>query len=350
MRNSNMPVLTVLLSMPGPNGTTRFVDQLVRHPGEITHLYFSWRTALFGAYDVLHVHWPESLVRSRSAVVRAVKSVATVLLLLRLWASHKPVVRTVHNTTPHAQGDRLERLLLAWLDGRVSAYICLNEVTVTRPGISRFLVPHGSYHEPFYDHPRNPSASGLLFFGRLEEYKGIDQLLSAFEKIVDESARLRLVGQVSGDANTLVAAAERDPRISVDLRFVSDAELVWEVSSAELVVLPYRHMENSGALFVALSLGRPVLAPWSPVNAVLREEFGPSWLMLYQDSLDSHALSSALSAARGSRSTPPKMTGRSWPEVGKAHEQVYISVCGSRPVRPRAARSSQPDGEGGRTS
>nr|BFF20239.1 hypothetical protein GCM10025730_37600 [Promicromonospora thailandica] len=74
-------------------------------PPEVSVRTFSWPRALVGSYDVFQLHWPESLVRHPTRLGSAVKRFLTRMLLLRLWATRTPLVRTAHNLAPHEAGD-----------------------------------------------------------------------------------------------------------------------------------------------------------------------------------------------------------------------------------------------------
>ncbi|MER2224998.1 MAG: hypothetical protein ABS976_25745, partial [Rhodococcus sp. (in: high G+C Gram-positive bacteria)] len=71
---SGEDALRVLLSTRGPFKTTNpYVVQLadsIRTCGASVR-YFSWQTALFGSYDILHIHWPEVMIRRDGALARA---------------------------------------------------------------------------------------------------------------------------------------------------------------------------------------------------------------------------------------------------------------------------------------
>ncbi len=91
---------------------------------------------------------------------------------------------------------------------------------------------------------------------------------------------------------------------------MTDAELVDEVGRAELAILPYHEMHNSGAILVAMSLGRPVLAPRTASNTALSEEVGPGWIIEYDGELTPEIILSALDQVRhGERSTEPDLAG-----------------------------------------
>ena len=49
------------------------------------------------------------------------------------------------------------------------------------------------------------------------------------------------------------------PNVRTALRFVSDAELAGAFRAADLVVLPYREIDQSGVLFTAMAFGKPLL-------------------------------------------------------------------------------------------
>lgn len=95
----------------------------------------------------------------------------------------------------------------------------------------------------------------VLCFGLIRPYKGIDVLLEAWRGI--EDAELWVVGLPKTDLAPLRAAAP--PGVRFVPRFVADAELPAFFRRADLVVLPYREIDQSGVLFTALAFGRPLL-------------------------------------------------------------------------------------------
>jgi glycosyltransferase involved in cell wall biosynthesis len=94
-----------------------------------------------------------------------------------------------------------------------------------------------------------------LFFGLLRPYKGLDVLFAAWDGIRD--AQLWVVGMPRMDIDAMRAAAPPDVRFVT--RFVSDAEAAGVLRRADVVVLPYREIDQSGVLASALGLGRALL-------------------------------------------------------------------------------------------
>jgi glycosyltransferase involved in cell wall biosynthesis len=103
-----------------------------------------------------------------------------------------------------------------------------------------------------------PSATDgpvVLCFGLMRPYKGIDLLLEAWRGI--EDAELWIVGAARMDIAPLQAGAPSGVRFVP--RFVTDEELHAYFCRADLVVLPYREIDQSGVLFTALAFAKPML-------------------------------------------------------------------------------------------
>jgi len=121
------------------------------------------------------------------------------------------------------------------------------------------VIPHGAFthltklpeRAPLLDAPAGRPV--VLFFGLLRPYKGVDVLLEAWRGI--EDAELWIVGNPRGVA----LPDPLPPRVRAVPRFVPDADLPALFRRADLVVLPYRQIDQSGVLFAALAFGCPLL-------------------------------------------------------------------------------------------
>ena len=106
----------------------------------------------------------------------------------------------------------------------------------------------------------------FLLFGKVKPYKGLDVLIEAFAAIPPHlrgDARLRVVGKPYMDLTPLTALADRlgvRGRLTIEPRFVLDDELPGLFSTSVIAVFPYREIEASGVLSIALACGRPVIA------------------------------------------------------------------------------------------
>jgi len=121
------------------------------------------------------------------------------------------------------------------------------------------VIPHGAFtHLAAGEQGAPPFETDkpvVLCFGLMRPYKGIDLLLDAWCGI--EGAELWIAGAPRMDISALRAAAP--PGVRFVPRFIGDDELPAYFRRADLVVLPYREIDQSGVLFTALAFGKPLL-------------------------------------------------------------------------------------------
>jgi len=315
---------------------TMLRDSLARTPG-VEPLCFSWRTAVVGRYDVFHAHWPEALIEKRGAVSTFGRRVFYALFLLRLVVTRTPVVRTVHNIELPSGISRTEAALLRWTERLTTTRILLNEFTPLPAGESGTLIEHGHYRDWFDRYPEPGCVPGrFAFFGRVRRYKNVEGLVRAFTALPDDQQQplsLHIAGSPSSDelVQRLHRLAGDDRRIGFQLSFVDDAELVRVAGEAELVVLPYPEMHNSGSVLAALSLDRPVLVPDNEFNRDLAAEVGDGWVLRYAGDLSPQALLDGLEQARnGRRAARPDLSRRDWATTGSRHLAAYREALARR--------------------
>lgn len=347
-----MKPLRVMQSYPAIRPTTNpYISMLDRSLGstdEIEHLRFNWRRALFGRYRVVHFHWPETLFNSSTPLKRAAKVALVAALIVRLRLSHVAVVRTVHNLELPSDATRLQRQLLTQLERATTLRIRIGETTALPHNQPSVEILHGDYRTWFAAAPRQEAVVGRLgFVGLIRHYKGVEGLISAFRGIPEapDHVTLAIVGQPTsrGLAEEILELAAGDRRIIVRLGFLDDDSFVAAMTEAQLVVLPYRFMHNSGSVLAALSLDRPVLVPHNDANHALSREVGPGWVLMYDGELDAAALrTAARTVATASPADRPDLSRRAWDDAGRRHAEAYAEAVRLRsgPRRARRNRSA----------
>jgi D-inositol-3-phosphate glycosyltransferase len=106
----------------------------------------------------------------------------------------------------------------------------------------------------------------ILFFGNITPYKGLEYLTRAFQQVTSkhENYRLIIAGKPSNsDYWTSIRDTIREDvhrgRILLRSDFIPDAETELYFKAADVLVLPYRHIYQSGVLFLGYSFGLPAL-------------------------------------------------------------------------------------------
>lgn len=335
-----MRSLVVLESFqkPGP-ATNPYIAMLARSVAAVPGVElrtFTWRDALLRRIDVVHVHWPEVVLRGSSRVKTFARRTLFLAFLVRLALTRTPVVRTLHNLAPHDGVSLTERLLLRGLDRLTTARILINDADEQPPGPPATVIVHGHYRDWFAGYAKAATVPGrIATFGLLKPYKGVDRLLAAFRDSTraDPALTLRVAGRPSSAsfAAELARLAAGEDRIELKLAHIDDRELVELVSEAELVALPYRQMYNSGSVLSALSLDRPVLVPDTEVNRLLAAEVGPGWVHFFAGELTAQHLLDALAAVRDRRRQGlPDLSAREWDDVGLEHVTVFRRAVEAR--------------------
>lgn len=105
----------------------------------------------------------------------------------------------------------------------------------------------------------------ILFFGKIDEYKGLDILLEAFEKVDVQESRLLIAGAFRNDDHRerILEQLECSPRkedIELDERHIPNKEIETYFKAADVLCLPYRNIYQSGLLFLGSYFGLPIVA------------------------------------------------------------------------------------------
>lgn len=118
----------------------------------------------------------------------------------------------------------------------------------------------------------------FLFFGGVRPNKGVERVIRAFSKLKNPNCRLLIVGKGSSEeyVRQLEKLALKDERIELRAAsFIPDDEVQGYLNAADVVVLPFSGILTSGSAMLALSFGKPVIAP---AMGCLPEELGDAGL------------------------------------------------------------------------
>jgi glycosyltransferase involved in cell wall biosynthesis len=109
----------------------------------------------------------------------------------------------------------------------------------------------------------------LLFFGRVANYKGLEYAIEALNRLVKTDDRFRLVvaGRIEKGCenywNSIESAIEQyglGQHVVKNIEFIPDEEVEVFFKSADVLILPYKAIFQSGLQFLAYSFGLPVIA------------------------------------------------------------------------------------------
>jgi len=305
-----------------------FVVQLERE------FNLKWLLTTGKSCDVIHLHRLEQTYRPRpngpSSRFKLVKGLlgnrwirplrgaltlvcfSAALTLVKLQG--KTFVYTVHNLTPHQKESwpfAILRRMAHWVILSLADQIhvhnnysrqILETVYRRRRGIQ--VIPIGNYIGYY---PNNISrldarqqlglpkdAFVYLFLGIIRPYKGVEDLVAAFEQLDMPDSQLMIVGRVSRGSRNVLSLGQGNPAIKRVLEFVPNEAVQLYMNACDVCVLPYRHITTSSAIMLAWTFGRPVIVPAiGPFPELVTSETG----ILYDPSR-SNGLVLALQQAR----------------------------------------------------
>jgi glycosyltransferase involved in cell wall biosynthesis len=220
--------------------------------------------------SILHIQWLPLL-----------KYFKLELIFLSLWKkmSKVKIVYTTHNILPHDTGNKHFDTFKKVYD-LADKLIC--HVNITKQELQdRFniqadkieVIPHGPLFEDFDIKSKESACESLqlhnvknvLILGYIRPYKGIDFLVDTWKEVIKEEPEAQLI--ICGKANK---ESEDEIRAKIDtlglndnvvtrFKFVDTEEVPLYHFAADIIVFPYKRIDQSGALYTAMAAGKPII-------------------------------------------------------------------------------------------
>jgi beta-1,4-mannosyltransferase len=232
--------------------------------------------------DYIHIHWPSFLYEEPKRR-KCLRNFGLFLFFLTLaWWRGARLIWTIHNLYPHKrciipQFDILARRLLVKFGTLFFVHGSSCEATVLRefPTLAGriVLIEHGNWIGCYPNTIAcNTARSRLgltenefvfLFIGSCLPYKNLEGLICAFEKLPGNPA-LVIAGKFQDAAyetEIKKAISSSKSRIILHSGFVRDEDIQIYLRACNAVATPYKEILSSGSAILALSFGRPVIAP-----------------------------------------------------------------------------------------
>ncbi len=241
-----------------------------------------------GKPDVVHLHWLHPFLMKTTIQGTLLRANITLFEIVILRALGVKLVWTVHNVLDHERTHPIleklyQRFIMRFFNEIIffsrSSVSVFNEIIDPPPQIRKNynIIPHGNYISSYINKIDikigkdilgiDANSFVLLCFGEIRPYKGINTMIEAFSKLTDKDYRLVVAGRPHnrpGDkslSEEILSAIKPDKRIIPHLYFIPDYFVQIFMNAADIVILPYTDILNSGAAVLAMSFGKPVIAP-----------------------------------------------------------------------------------------
>lgn len=238
------------------------------------------------APEVFHLHWPTPVTESVATPEEAEHRTTEFLGAIDTYRERGgKFLWTVHNVLPHDASNRDAAVRLhKGLARAADAIHVLSAATAAAvadeydlPSGSITVIPHSSYHGIYGGRLSRAEAcraigaaenlTNVLFFGQVRPYKGLEHLIDALSEVDEAGAKFQLLlaGKPAPAVQPILdaLAARKTPAVRA-LRFIGDDEVATWFSAADVVVLPYQNVLNSGTMHLAATFGVPCVLPATP--------------------------------------------------------------------------------------
>ena len=172
--------------------------------------------------------------------------------------------QVIHEVIPH-EGDKqvggvdfMNKLVCRYADIivlRNSRYV---HEMITRYGINSNRVKHLDLWRRYPDFIPPVHNGRVLFFGRINPYKGADYLLEIVRLCPE--VQFDVIGRVDPQMESTVAELRKEPNVHLKTEYVSDEEMQAAFIQCDWVVVPYKSASQSGIIIDSYKYSRPVLA------------------------------------------------------------------------------------------
>jgi glycosyltransferase involved in cell wall biosynthesis len=185
------------------------------------------------------------------------------ILIFKIF--QRPIIITVHDGIMHyGDGEILEQTLnkicIKLADKIIFLTSYVQNLTKKKIGFkaSSFVIPHGlilpnNIMPRKRKHPKG--ILKILFFGRINKYKGIELLLEAFQLLSKpQDYYLTIAGKSSYNINW-----PQLRNLSVIDKFLEEEEISYLLNTSDILILPYIEATQSGVVTLGMASGLPII-------------------------------------------------------------------------------------------
>ena len=191
------------------------------------------------------------------------------------------IVWTQHNILPH---DSRRKNIHEWVQYKFYKYCdwirVFSESTAKTLVLDHnysikkiLIVPEGSYLG-YYNNTINKYDARcklklktdekiFLFFGAIKPYKGIEELVNIFNENKFKKVRLVISGRTPDKkyARKIQKLVRNNRSITLFDRYIENKEIELFFNSSDFCILPFKKIENSGSVILAMGFKKVVIAP-----------------------------------------------------------------------------------------
>jgi alpha-maltose-1-phosphate synthase len=176
------------------------------------------------------------------------------------------IVTTIHDVTPHVGSRFIDQEISRKIHIKYSNALIVHgqnaKEILSKESRSKdiYVVPHGDYSffTNMHGEKQDEEPFSILFFGRIEAYKGLTYLIQAVPLIADKIPNVKVIIAGSGDfvERKLI---ENSSFFEIHNYFINDRDVGKYFQRASIVALPYIECTQTGIIPIAYAFKKPVV-------------------------------------------------------------------------------------------
>lgn len=191
----------------------------------------------------------------------------TATMNIPFYAHLKNKLYTIHDPIPHNKLSFFDDFVRRWMMFCSFKNVLLLSDSLLKPFCKRYYFPEDriffsrlSVYDFLlsYEKKSNPYGDYILFFGRIDEYKGVDVLIDAYQKSEVSMHGIKLVIAGKGNLKNNIKQLPND--IILINKYIENDVLANLINNCKFVVLPYLTATQSGCVMSAFAFNKPILA------------------------------------------------------------------------------------------
>ncbi len=233
---------------------------------------------------IVHMHWIEGYAgfSSKNKIKALLKSLIFMIdVYILKYILRAKIVWTIHNLYSHECAyPKIERVIKKKFSKKVDAIICQCNYAKKKfikefgaPEKMIHLIDHG-YFKCFKNQISKEKARKdlnlrsddlvFLFFGSIRPYKGLINLIESFKKLRrDRNLILLIVGKPMNNKIKIdiLNRIKDSLNIQPTLNFIAEDQIQVYINASDLIIYSYEKILTPGGIFLAMSFGKPIIAP-----------------------------------------------------------------------------------------
>lgn len=236
-------------------------------------------------FTIFHLHWVYTFRNkdwpkfSEGPIIRFLFTCYFILFITFVKLLRYKLVWTAHDLLPHGNYFVKTQKVMIFLSQMSDAIIIHSENVIKEMKsldlvTNRvFVIPIGNYLGIYENTIKEEVARKKLhipnntvvfeMFGKIEEYKGVIELIQAFRTVAIPNSKLLLVGKChdEGLLRRIKSISKNDKNIHLYLQFIPDEDVQLYVNACNIFVYPFKNITTSSSVILAMSFKRTVICP-----------------------------------------------------------------------------------------